>query len=90
LKFQLCNAKIISLLFFFVANGMVNILQPNVRSTLQLGGGGDPLERVKQFSANPSEQNGVTGPHNKVAAAASAVRGKICPQHALIHEQQEQ
>jgi hypothetical protein len=67
---------------------MVNILQPNERSTLQLGGGGDPLERVKQFSANPSEQNGVTGPHNKVAAAA-AVRGKICPQHALIHEQQE-
>jgi hypothetical protein len=67
---------------------MVNILQPNVRSTLQLDGGGDPLDRVKQFSANPSEQNGVTGPHKLVAAAA--VRGKICPQHALIHEQQEQ
>jgi hypothetical protein len=56
-----------------------------------IGGGGDPLDRVKQFSANPSEQNGVTGPHNKVAAAA-AVRGNmsVSPQHALIHEQQEQ
>jgi hypothetical protein len=30
----------------------VNILQPNVRNTLQLGGGDDPLDRVKQFSAN--------------------------------------
>jgi hypothetical protein len=34
------------------ANWMVNILQPNVRDTLQLGGGDDPLDRVKQFSAN--------------------------------------
>jgi hypothetical protein len=73
---------------------MVNILQPNVRNTLQLGGGDDPLHRVKQFSANfvttnPLEQKGFSGPHNKVMAAA-AVRGKICLQHPLIPEQQEQ